>query len=142
MITLNRKSWHYWLASYGDIFYEEPTSVCQYLRQVSIGLLRTLAVVALVAALVVILADTAIYWYQVIHAWQHHLKAPAEDDLALTATFIILFLVALFSYAFWRDYRDTKRRYRRNEKVVESNSFVAVAWRTIRDKTCIRVQFK
>jgi uncharacterized membrane protein YidH (DUF202 family) len=144
MITLNRKSWHYWLASeFGNSFgYAEPVSMCKYVKDVIVGLGKFLGVVIVCGGVLAAVIDTIWYLYQIAHALITHTKLPGEDDIAIVVITIVVVSSLLVGYAEWKDYRDCQKLMREHETPSENPSFIVMAWRTIRDKTCVKVDFQ
>jgi len=136
MITLNRKSWHYWIASnLGDIEDDEITNICTYLRHIIKGLfVGTIA--GLFASLLTFFLTTAAYHYLGVLLGIVHRDATKYEQVGggifiVTAIVAAIILIAVKVQNFME--------YAKTEKDV---GFVRTAYRSFKEKTCILINFK
>jgi hypothetical protein len=142
-VTLNKKSWHYWIASEGSDVSVNADSMCEYVWLVFKGIIR-LSIFALVL-LVVLGSYLDLFWtiWLAIQAHLHQTKMPEVDTAAQVAigfTGVAIFLFGVILYTEIAEYLEYRRPA--EDPTPTSDSFVLNAWRTIREKTCVKVQFK
>jgi hypothetical protein len=144
MITLKRKSWHYWVATeFGDMWDCDSMSICDYLRYVGKGMLRGAFLLIIIGSLLAGLIDAIYYWYQVGHAYFAHTKYPAEDDIAYFITGVVIAVSMLTVYALFKEWREDvalAREVAREQP--KQPSFIAEAFKSITQKACVKISFK
>lgn len=146
MVKLKRKSWHFWLAEIMDdsVGYRE-TSMCDYVWHVFAGgliflFVNLLSITSMITFLAGIL-DSVYFWYQVVRALILHTKFP-KDGFAISYTIFLIMLGLLFAGIAYQDKRERARRARKQNQLPEKQpSFLVLAWRTIREKTCVKISF-
>lgn len=140
-IDLNRKSWHYWVATKcGELPKQtNSTDICSYVTEVFKGSLLLL-VLGLAGGFLVAEIGSTIWWLTTRgFVW---FSAPAFVKASIVTITILLALVVIFvsvaTIAGWiEDYR-----YKRWVLPKKQPSFLKLAYRSFRDKFCLKVNFK
>jgi hypothetical protein len=124
---LKQKSWHYWLANFGDQRIHTTTNICEYVRCMLIGaMLLSFSVLA-----VSLFGGATLFTIGNIFSWLffgyefHNLSA------IMTGTFSSIALMFLFIVG----------KAKLNETENEPG-FVRLAYRSWKDKYCARIELK
>jgi hypothetical protein len=141
---IDKNSWHYRLANTYSNFeyeYEGHRNLCEYMRRVFYGAL--LAIV--VAAVGGILAASFVCWIGAIILWPF-IGFFEMSVLFIPAAIITTFIgVGLFAamcqkiQAKYIEYRESRPRY---TPVLKEPGFVTLAWRSFKEKTCVKITVK
>ena len=132
-VTLN-KSWHLWLANFGEkrIYPNLGTDICEYTRAVLAG-----SFWALVAGTFITLAAMwvgfSLYDIVVTIFTGASLSPYSIIFLMLIGAFVSL--VTIVAYKEWRSSLPA------NDEPPKPPSFTTVAYRKFKDKTCFRIKF-
>jgi len=130
-VTLN-KSWHLWLANFGEkrIYPNCGTDICEYTRAVMVG-----SFWALVAGTFITLGTlwVGFSFYDIALAifTGSALLPYSIIFLMLVGAFVLL--VTIVAYKEWRKMQPSEPP--------KPPSFTAVAYRKFKDKTCFRIKF-
>ena len=131
--TFSKDSWHYKMCALGDADFKykaQNMDMCEYIRVV-IGKMITLALGSIL--LLALVGLLLLSWYDLV-AW---LFFDAEIHKSSIPMFIVqgglLMFVGLIAIKVYLEKR---------EESGEDPSFVTVAYRKFKDKTCSRVSFK
>jgi hypothetical protein len=140
-ISFSKKSWHYWVASnVGD--FDPHGDFCSYVRNFLFGAFMIVVGVSFASFC---LAATGMEFYALYKC----IATPVCEFTKFEKTFaiavaiiaaIVLFFVGMISYS---NYVKTRRYEIRNGLRPEPQpSFIKTAYRSIKEKTCIAVEFK
>jgi hypothetical protein len=141
-LKFNSKSWHYLLATKIGDFDEDGGDFCSYVRNVIFGALVALFAVA-AASVVLYALGREVYaaytcWFTSVCTFGKFESAVAAMACAVAAFSVFICLVVWYS-----NYRMRVRREIRNGLRSEPQpGFVKVAYKSIKEKTCFRVEFK
>ena len=136
--TLNSKSWHFWLANFGNTgrYYPEDTiDICSYIRSVVRGILLLLAVIVLgIIGLIATLYSLG-NWFSVIFL---------DGYLISQVTVLVTSLYSIIGFATYKAKQYDRRLaegYFSNKSKKEPG-FLELAYRKFKKKTCFMVDFK
>lgn len=132
-LTFDRKSvWYRLATSYGPMWdLGEETNICAYLRAVLAGLLVTIAIVTAGSLLLLPFLFTGIWLVALMNGVRGEVPEIAWMGLGMYTVFG-LWIGVMF-------YRDNVRE--RNHYVERPPGFMAEAYASFKDKTCVRVRF-
>jgi hypothetical protein len=124
-IELKRKSWHYWLANFGEERVYSATDICSYIRYVIFGtslfLLSLAGGVSLTIWVLVSVANIFSWLF-----WGHELNTASQILIGVVAGFGIMFGTMAGKV-----------------KMQDSEpGFVRLAYRSWKDKFCARIELK
>ena len=146
-LTFNRKSWHYWLATkVGG--YKEYYDFCAYVRSVIFGAIVMTMLLALgAAALYAVGRDVyALYTCQIAGWFGIKMVCtygPFEDVVSGFIVGILAVVIILYTVIKYMNYRESVLdKIRAGERPPKKPSFIKTAYRSIKEKTCYRVEFK
>ncbi len=135
--TLKKKSLHYWLASTAGSTYIDPDiDMCAYLRKVVESALSLLAIAALA------LFGLYIIGHMTYSAWLCAFGTRCVfTPLDQGAGFILLCVAGVFSFVgLFLVRKELKARYKAGAP--KDPGFLVLAWRSVKDKTCFKIEFK
>jgi hypothetical protein len=141
-LKFNSKSWHYWLATKIGDFYPEGGDFCSYIRHVILGALVSLFLVAAATFMLYALGREV---YAAYTCWFTSVCTFGKFESAVaTMACIAAALSAFIGLAVWySNYRMRVRREIRNGLRSEPQpGFVKVAYKSVKGKTCFKVEFK
>jgi hypothetical protein len=133
--TLSSKSWHFWLANFGDrrIWDDQQVDICSYTRYVIKGfllmLLAGLGILLLTFFTLTLVGGTLLWYYQLIVA----LGWVEPNPPAVLGT--LLLLIAAFVYT--REYLQSKKKNRKPSPP----GFVSLVSTKVKSKTCFMINF-
>lgn len=141
--VFNKDSWHYWLANEVGNFkgHIEETDICTYTRAVINGAFWATVAAAVMCGLVYWITITLVWWVVILQ----HGFFEAVGPVVLTAILVIFGGSALVAEGVPWLFRKIRRavydsQSGRREKVkVKTDNFVAQAYRSWKEKTCVRV---
>jgi uncharacterized membrane protein YidH (DUF202 family) len=138
-MVLDKKSWHYRLANtYGDYQdWGDGTDMCTYTKHVLRGLFLVIATTTVAGAVTGVMFDTFVAWI----AWMLFIGEWVDPTLETFKGFLIIFgLVAMIMGI--AGYVKAKEHLRRKYPTSQGAPFVVQAYRSWKDKYCVRVTFK
>lgn len=133
--TLSSKSWHFWLANFGDhrVWFNEEIDICSYTRKVLVGFLVLLAaaigIALLLGVFIGLISGTGYWWYEMIVAggW-----VEPNPPGALGTVFVLM-----YGYAHLHQY--IQRRLK--ERKPSPSGFVNLVSTKLKSKTCFMINF-
>ena len=130
-IVFNKKSWHYWLATFGDDIRVDPhgDDICHYIRSVLVGLFLFLIVLAAGSMVVGVVA----YSIGNLFGWLFLGYALEQITFFVFSMFGTLGLVAflmVFKESMDEKFRDSQPGFARS------------VYRKFKDKTCFYIKFE
>lgn len=136
---LSAKSWHFWLSNFGTdnrLYAYEITDICTYIRRIIRGILMLIGAVLGTCLLV---TWSGLSFYD-IYVW----IADGFADKIGFAGFLFLILSAVGgATALVAKGVDAYREYRwKHPKKEKPSTFVALAYRKFKNKTCFKISFK
>lgn len=131
MITFNRNSWHFRLATtYGPMYrWEHTTDICRYTRSVFFGLLLVLVITAGLGLITWGLVDMGLWLYFLFNGY---LLEPIGPAIIIFASILVGLVVGTVFLGF--EVIQTVN--------ISTPSFVKQAYYSWKDKYCSRVEFK
>lgn len=143
-IELNKNSWHFWLAkAWGGFYYwegdEDGYDICSYIRAVIKGIFKiVLAIVAASSWLMAYFYSGYVYFACLFDDACE--KIPDFSGFFIGNNIVVGFLVF---FAFACIGVDKYRDYRAEHPVPKKEpSFIGIAWKKFKTKTCFMVKFK
>lgn len=133
-ITFSKNSWHYRLANFftsGDVL-RHTTDLCSYVKLVGVSMFLALLITLLVAFVTACTADALAWIAAMITAGSLF----QGDPPALVAIAGWIIVGAMVLWIKWCEYR-----FDHPKPEPSTPSFVAVAYSSIKDKLCFRVEF-
>jgi hypothetical protein len=133
--TLSSKSWHFWLANFGDrrVWDDDRVDICSYTRYVIKGfllmLLAGLGILLLTLFTLTIVGGTLLWYYELIVAF----KWVTPNPPAVVGTLCLL--IAAFAYT--RQYLKSKKKNREPSPP----GFVSLVSTKVKSKTCFMINF-
>ena len=140
-LKFNSKSWHYWLATkIGS--YRPWGDFCSYVRNVLGGLFvaAMLAAIASGILLAIGMEIRAAYtcWFTPVCTF-----GKPEQAIAMGAGILAFIAAAIFGMIQLQDYKERVRdEIHAGIRKRKEPGFVKMAYRSIKEKTCFRVEFK
>ncbi len=139
MLTFNRNSWHYWIATkWGDLYVAEQRSdICYYLRQVVLGIFKMIFS-GLAATLFGTMMLSGLFHFIGVLLGLIHRPAVGYEVAGIA---MVGAIVAIVGIAWLRDkYLNWKvKQYGTGPK---APSFIKTAYRSWKDKVCTLIEFK
>jgi hypothetical protein len=114
---------------------EYPHNICEYMRYVLSGIFW--AVIGSVMGLGVITIILSGIIYPIIHLFTGY-----TNEAGKVFTMIDVWLVILTAAFVVTGFVKSKLEQRREARVAAPPGFVKSAWRSFKDKTCVRIEFK
>lgn len=147
--TLNRKSWHYWIANKFSNFNERRVDdFCTYFWCVLRGTLMFLALLTFAALYLYGLADFIAWFIAGLTHGFVELSAPGFISAFISGTIGGLFLIGytldkIYTYrAAKREKLQEERRAQGLDPYAEPEpGFLKLAYRKLKNKTCVRLKF-
>ena len=136
--TLNSKSWHFWLANFGNTgcYYPEDTiDICSYIRSVVRGIFLLLAAIAVGIVILITTLYSLGNWFSVIFL---------DGYLISPVTILVTSLYSIIGFATYKANQHDRRLaegYFSNKSKKEPG-FLKLAYRKFKNKTCFMVDFK
>jgi hypothetical protein len=141
-LKFNSKSWHYLLATKIGDFDEDGGDFCSYVRNVIFGVLLSLFLIA-AASFVLYTLGREIYaaytcWFTPVCTFDKF------EQIAVLVACIAAAILGLIFLMVW----NAERRARIREeiymgmRVAPEPGFVKMAYKSIKEKTCFKVEFK
>jgi hypothetical protein len=133
--TLSSKSWHFWLANFGDrrVWNDQQVDICSYTRYVIKGfllmLLAGLGILLVTFFTLTLVGGTLLWYYQLITT----LDWVEPNPPAVIGT--LLLLIAAFGYT--REYLQRKKKNREPSPP----GFVSLVSTKVKSKTCFMINF-
>jgi hypothetical protein len=133
--TLSSKSWHFWLANFGDrrVWDDQQVDICSYTRYVIKGfllmLLAGLGILLVTFFTLTLVGGTLLWYYQLITT----LDWVEPNPPAVIGT--LLLLIAAFGYT--REYLQRKKKNREPSPP----GFVSLVSTKVKSKTCFIINF-
>jgi hypothetical protein len=133
--TLSSKSWHFWLANFGDrrVWDDQQVDICSYTRYVIKGfllmLLAGLGILLVTFFTLTLVGGTLLWYYQLITT----LDWVEPNPPAVIGT--LLLLIAAFGYT--REYLQRKKKNREPSPP----GFVSLVSTKVKSKTCFMINF-
>lgn len=151
-ITLKKNSWHYWLATNIGDYKEYQKDFCAYVRSVLFSIIAGAFIVALFGSiglfiLYAIGREVYALYTCVISGWIgiSTVCSYGKFEDATTGAFaglaVCAAILAVIVLLYKRKERIRKEIYAGRRKMPEP-SFVALAYRSLKEKTCFRVEFQ
>lgn len=132
--TINKNSWHYRLANeYGGLERWED-DFCSYSRRVGLGLCAALLLSAVCSLLLYPLVDLAIWAYFRMFVDPVDMSTAAEIFCIIAAVLLLALAIGVFG-SLREMYVESRPR------VKKEPSFLTLAYRKFKDKTCVRVNY-
>ena len=160
-IDINKKSWHFWLASkvgWRESKYHKklrtrvPTDFCYYVRRVILGIICASiwgSFIASVVGLYLYSGYFTVNWIMDMTHQGRFFKGPPEITPFIVVNFVVIIVAVVLGVIWcriqlleWRDKRGyAARLIARNQAttVPKEPSFVQVAYTSIKDKVCFRI---
>jgi hypothetical protein len=141
-LNFNKNSWHYRLATKVGDFDEEDGDFCSYVRNVTLGVFLSAMMVTMISIILYAIGREfyAAYtcWFTPVCTFGNFEKAVALTvAIAAGVVFTIFMLV-------WNSNR--RRRIREEiylgRRMAPQPGFVKTAYKSIKEKTCFKVEFK
>ena len=141
--VFNKDSWHYWLATDVGNFskYRDDSNICEYTRAVIKGAMNVTLIAAVALALVYWITITIVWWVVILQYGFFEATGP----IVLSATTGILTVAILIMEGIPWAYRKGKRvvydmRHKDGYRApVKVDNFLTRAYRSWKEKTCVRV---
>lgn len=139
---LNAKSWHFWLANFShkrvSVY---GTDICSYIRAVLLGLFW-LTVYG--TAAIFFVYGTGVTLYDGYYFFAEGIKVSllAEVMIMLWSIVFILMFTLLFTYGVVEHAIPAVQRACRTVATPDKPSFLRLAYRKFKDKTCFQIKFK
>lgn len=133
-IKLNKKSWHYQVASFGNVYSIEYQvhDFCSYIRVVFKGLfLILLAILAGVVFGYLMVIQPGIWALGGFQTWYFENNDVLRSGLVIWA--FVCFSISLGVYLTWRDSR---------RNLQQDSGFFTLWYRSFKDKVCFKVDFE
>ena len=133
--TLSIKSWHFWLANFGNdrVHRDEGVDVCSYIRKVLVGFLVFLAAAIgtaiVVSLLLAVIVGTGYWWYQMIVAGG--LVEPNSPGVIGT--------IGILMFGYIRLHRYINRKL--DVRKPSPPGFVGLVFTKFKSKTCFMINF-
>ena len=143
-INLNKKSWHFWIATTLGIFRPDSGDFCKYVRNVIGGSIFGLMIAAAVGFVVAVLGggliNIAIYLYDILTGHPYTITNPVMQ----AGSIILLVSIVMVGIGFIVAYVKGKIEEHKyaTSGVDQPDSFVANAYKSIKNKVCFKVNFK
>jgi hypothetical protein len=141
-LKFNSNSWHYWLATKIGDFYPEGGDFCSYIRHVILGALVSLFMVAGASFVLYSLGREV---YAAYTCWFTSVCTYGKFERAVTTGVAILIGgVGAAVLMIWNSNRRMQIRIEiaNGVRPEPQDSFVKTAYKSIKEKTCFRVEFK
>lgn len=141
-LELKEKSWHYFLAVVMGNYKTGRGDFCSYIRNVFIGLFFTSVCATIVSAILFAIGMEVRAMYT---CWFTPVCTFGKDEQAIATGFaIIVLVVASIMLSIWYgNYQDDRRvEIECGIRQPRQPGFVALAYKSIKEKTCFRVEFK
>jgi hypothetical protein len=139
-VNFSKTSWHYWMVK---TFSSKPpkSDLCAYIRQF-IGSIILAVALAVVASLVVAFVGGGIIAGFVLLFQLFSGSAVGISNVFLVVGGIFDIVLLLFSVFVFGGTAASVAWAEHREKAGPSNNFVVLAYRTIKDKVCFKINFK
>jgi hypothetical protein len=141
-LNFNKKSWHHWLAATVASYDDDDGNFCSYVRSVLWGAFVVVVLSSMGGALLfaVGLEIRAAYtcWFTPVCTYGKSEQAITTGAEILAATF------ALCAFCIWNENRKMRIRIEIHNGTRQTSQpgFIALAYKSIKEKTCFRVEFK
>lgn len=136
--TLSAKSWHFWLANFGNTgrYYPEDTiDICSYIRSVVRGIFLLLAAIAVEIVILITTLYSLGNWFSVIFL---------DGYLISPVTILVTSLYSIIGFATYKAKQYDRRLaegYFSNRPKKEPG-FLKLTYRKFKNKTCFMVDFE
>lgn len=155
-LQFSKSSWHYWVASEFGRMYSPScvTDFCKYMRHVLLGIIILSIWIAAGSFILYLVGNFLAWGVACLVHWQ---RIPPDVEaflviLILAAAMVVVCIAGLIAACVisldkigdYRREREYKRQYGdgSGNYVPPPPSFMDSVWRTIKDKTCFRVELK
>ena len=130
-LVFNKKSWHYWLATFGDDTRVNPhgDDICNYIRSVFIGT-YWLLIMTWVCAFI---SSAVLYSIGNLFSWMflgYELAKVTVGVFTILGGFTLMILFMAYNELLQEKIRDTEP------------GFVRASYRKFKDKTCFYIKFE
>lgn len=133
-IELKNKSWHFWLSNFcveNEIWSTDTINICEYTRRVLRGILL-LSVFSIIGFTFVASTLYSIgNLFSVIFLYGYEIQS-------VTAFMVVFY--SFIGYGLFKHHRENNKR--KQPKIAKDPSFLALAYRKFKTKTCFMVKFK
>jgi hypothetical protein len=140
-LNFSRKSWHFRLAEhYGGLLSSYSTNLCDYMKAVFKGFLMCSLIVTVGTIFAIGMVD--FYMYLIFEYIISHGDMVIHDIgfIGSAINFVALILVVgnlVYAACSW-----IKDKFTSKEKTVSEPSFIAESYKALKDKYCVKVEFK
>ena len=143
-VTINKKSWHYRLASFyangGDLtWFSEPQDFCSYLEKIAKGFCMLILMMLIAIYVIIIPVGDLAAWALACaqnHMWLH--IDVAAQLFAITVTifiFLAFMLYLIYTILTWKANHSTNL-------LNDSPSFTSMLYAKFHDKVCFKINYK
>lgn len=144
MKTLEFKSntWHYWLAATVGSYESSDGNFCAYVRSVLFGAFVVLFMGGLVGALMYAIGLEVRAFYTCFFT---PVCTFGKDEQAIATGAGVILGVVVFAFLYiWNENRKDQIRWEieSGERKQPEPGFISMAYKSIKEKTCFRVEFK
>lgn len=143
-MKINKKSWHYHIVkTYTDGSPHWIESICEYNRRVLLGIFNILMII-FVSSILLICALSPIFYGILYLIYGDAGMTLLSNDGSIVFVGILMYIMAIlfyfmFLYTQWRDSRIEE--YLNGERI-RKESYIGAAWKSFKDKVCVRVEFE
>lgn len=137
MIKINRNSWHYHIAqTYTDGNAEWTSSICEYNRKVFMGFASILCIIFFTSIAGVMLLSPIFYGI----LYLIYGIPPGDLGEICVVSGVLSYLLII---CFYVSYLITDKRYEMTENGIQiKHSYIGAAWKSLKDKVCVKVGFE
>jgi hypothetical protein len=141
-LKFNAKSWHYWLATKIGDFDADDGDFCAYVRSVIFGFFM-LGLFGSCAFFLLYALGREVY--AAYTCWFTPVCAYGNFERAFTIAVVVLAAIAgIVALCIWNENRKMKIRAEINKGLRQPSEpgFISMAYKSIKEKTCFKVEFK
>lgn len=144
-IKIKRNSWHAWVARHGaeyDIAEAYNPDRCTYVRKVLKGLFF-LVFMAVIASLAVAAIGNTVWWWISMILAGGYINPSSPVPISITGAGSIILAVALIMVGadkIKEARREAQYRRWRESGEEQPEGFLAMAWKSFKEKTCARIE--
>ena len=143
-MKINKKSWHYHIVEkYTDGNPRWIGSICEYNRRVLLGIFHILTIIFFASIFLMCVLSPIFYGILYLIYGVAGITMVSNEGVIIALGIFLYIMAILFYFVFlytqWRDLR--LEEYGSGQRKRKA-SYISAAWKSFKDKVCIRVEFE
>ena len=143
-MKINKKSWHYHIVeTYTDGNPHWIGSICEYNRRVLLGIFNIALIIFVSSILLMCILSPIFYGILYLIYGDAGITMVSNEGVIIAFGIFSYIMTILFYFMFfYTQWRDSRIEEYLNGERIRKESYIGAAWKSFKDKVCVRVEFE